>query len=945
MNKGFGLMRRIVFGIMLMLVITTSVLTFYCFQPTESPFEFGTADSWVWVRDTIAGAWGEAVVGTGNAIYVARRSSFYLYNPSDNSWGNLTTPPNPDSGDAFKTGTALTWDFGDYIYALYGAATVDSRRWFYRYSISLNSWEALANTTVDQGEGDAITWVGIDNYIYATIGGEQRPTYFMRYDPLTNSWSDIPADPPEGMGDGASLVCTNGDFLYALRGEDDETSPLYDFWRYSLTGDVWTALADIPADAHDDGGGGVGDGGSLLYVGFWLPNQTDHIYALSGNQAHPDNIPDSRTYRYTISTNSWERLADLPFGVGYYVGCRLGYTDGDIYAWQGTPGTWPEEGDDLAKYEFAPTPRTWIVDDDGPADFDSIQEAINAANPGDTIQVRTGTYYEPIAINKAILLIGENRNATIIDGNGTGTVVLISANNINVTNFTVRNAGRNWGPPPGTGYPDSCILGSGVTHVNVENNALSGAAVCVWFAYSSFVNACNNIVFNATYAGIIGYTSSNITIYHNLVNNCGLMGIHLDDNCNDCKIATNTVTNNLEGIELERESASNLVKENHLINNNVSIVLNRCGSLNVLRRNNMTSSHYNLMVFGYDLDSFMQDIDDSNIVNNKTVYYLTNLNDMIIRPSNYPNAGYLAVVNCANTTVRDINITRNGDGVLLAYSAKCTLTNITLSENRGPLLCGGLTFYKSNNNTIVNNKISNNTCAICLYHSDENIFYHNNFIQNDRQVAPDFLAPFTDESSGYFSLNVWDNNLEGNYWSDYTGLDENRNGIGDSSYLITPSPSIPPESKQYDRCPLMGIFHSYDVSYVVSGCKVKVVSNSTISNFAVPIWIEHPELRWIEFNVTGETGIGFCRICIPYKLMSPPYNVTIDNGETLVLYINNTICDNGTHRWIYLTYPHTTHKVIIIPEFLSNTIVAIFMITSLIATIMAKKRRNLWPEI
>jgi N-acetylneuraminic acid mutarotase len=75
----------------------------------------------------------------------------------------------------------------------------------------------------------------------------------------------------------------------------------------------------------------------------------DYIYALSGNQAHPDGIPDNRFYRYTISTNTWERLADLPFRVGYYVGSRLAYADGHIYAWQGTPSTWTGGGDDLAK--------------------------------------------------------------------------------------------------------------------------------------------------------------------------------------------------------------------------------------------------------------------------------------------------------------------------------------------------------------------------------------------------------------------------------------------------------------------------------------------------------------------------------------------------------------------------------------------------------------------
>jgi len=140
-----------------------------------------------------------------------------------------------------------------------------------------------------------------------------------------------------------------------LRGEFDETTALYDFWRYSLTDDDWAAMADIPADPHDGGIGGVGDGGSLLYVGRWLSTYTDYIYALSGNQVN--EIPDNRTYRYTISMNSWERLADLPFVVGHYVGCRLGYADGHIYAWQGTPSTWEGGGDDLAYYVFpAPEP-------------------------------------------------------------------------------------------------------------------------------------------------------------------------------------------------------------------------------------------------------------------------------------------------------------------------------------------------------------------------------------------------------------------------------------------------------------------------------------------------------------------------------------------------------------------------------------------------------------
>ena len=52
-------------------------------------------------------------------------------------------------------------------------------------------------------------------------------------------------------------------------------------------------------------------------------------------------------------------------------------------------------------------PRTWTVDDDGQADFHTIQEAINAAGPGDVIHVAAGIYREHLIVNKSLTLIGE----------------------------------------------------------------------------------------------------------------------------------------------------------------------------------------------------------------------------------------------------------------------------------------------------------------------------------------------------------------------------------------------------------------------------------------------------------------------------------------------------------------------------------------------------------
>ncbi len=54
-----------------------------------------------------------------------------------------------------------------------------------------------------------------------------------------------------------------------------------------------------------------------------------------------------------------------------------------------------------------------IVDDDGPADFSTIQAAVDAAQPGDTVLVKPGTYQESVLIeNKTDLTVrGTHRDS------------------------------------------------------------------------------------------------------------------------------------------------------------------------------------------------------------------------------------------------------------------------------------------------------------------------------------------------------------------------------------------------------------------------------------------------------------------------------------------------------------------------------------------------------
>ena len=286
-----------------------------------------------------AGGYGEAAVGTGSFVYVVRCYStasavqFWRYDPSSDSWSSLSAAGL--ASGTFRNGTALAWDGGDCIYALAGARYEDpDRRLFLRYRISTDAWEQLENTPGPQGAGDALAWSGWDNRLYALLGSSQHGTVFARWSP-SSGW-EVLASPPGGVDDGASLAWAGGRYLFALRGEYYESSPLRDFWCYDIEAGSWSSRSPIPDP------GGVGDGGSLLWIGGFRPEEADHLYALGGGSF--DENGGYGFFRYRISADTWEELEDLPFPVGYYNGSRLAFAGDAVYCWQGTPSTWPGGG-------------------------------------------------------------------------------------------------------------------------------------------------------------------------------------------------------------------------------------------------------------------------------------------------------------------------------------------------------------------------------------------------------------------------------------------------------------------------------------------------------------------------------------------------------------------------------------------------------------------------
>jgi len=104
----------------------------------------------------------------------------------------------------------------------------------------------------------------------------------------------------------------------------------------------------------------------------------------------------------------------------------------------------------------------------------------------------------------------------------------------------------------------------------------------------------------------------------------------------------------------------------------------------------------------------------------------------------------------------------------------------------------GMRIKASENNKVYGNTVVDNKHGVYLCcGSGDNIIYYNIFKRNIEWNAHDEV------------YNQWDNGSVGNYWDDYTGEDDNSDGIGDIPY------NIPDEGGSIyneDRYPLMNQF-------------------------------------------------------------------------------------------------------------------------------------------
>jgi parallel beta-helix repeat protein len=646
-----------------------------------------------------------------------------------------------------------------------------------------------------------------------------------------------------------------------------------------------------------------------------------------------------------------------------------------------------------------------------PPDYQKIQQAINHANSGDTIFIRNGTYFENVVVNKTVSLIGESKNSTIIDGNTTGTVIVVSSDDSRVSNLTIRNSGESGSyGMSGARYGifltkvSKCnltdniitnnslgiffesssyntlrnnnitmnqynfgVLGSELSHYiqDVDNsNLVDGKPVYYWVNHNGeeipsgagfvaivnstniiaknldlennyegvlFAYAWNSTVTNNTAVsnlhGIVTFSSSNVTISDNNVTGepyYGL-GIGLILSSNNTVLG-NTVTRSMYGISLGYLSSNNIVIEN-MIANNSEDGIQLTGSSDNLVLNNTIQNNGNGIDFSFS--------GDHNRVTNNTITYNDcginiNANDNTFSGNmiaNNKKFGVSLILSSNNTFSSNQIINGNSYGVALYQSSdyntfcKNDIVNNTM---------WGVSLTGSDNNMFCGNNIERSEYSVYLRGSS-NKFYHNNFISNVHSAMTFGLS------------NIWDDGYPsgGNYWSDYNGTDSDYDCIGNTPYFI--------DANNQDNYPLMGMFSSFNTSY---GYAVDFISNSSISNISFnlsPIEVYPPEAI-LAFNVSGKIDTdGFLRVCIPKILINGSYVIMFDDQiitNTTYPQVRELPCLDETYTCFYINYTHCEHTIEIsgitaIPEFPSFLILPLFMIVTLLAVIVYRRKHTI----
>lgn len=132
----------------------------------------------------------------------------------------------------------------------------------------------------------------------------------------------------------------------------------------------------------------------------------------------------------------------------------------------------------------------------------------------------------------------------------------------------------------------------------------------------------------------------------------------------------------------------------------------------------------------------------------------------------------------------------NGAGVAVMFSKKIEMYNNTFRDNWGSASFGIL-LKEINDSKIIGNLFDSNTIGINIEGSNRVDYKNNDFINNGWAIKSRgacYANFFTNNNFLHNSFDLSynsklnDNKFEHNYWSNYTGYDLNKDGIGDVPY-------------------------------------------------------------------------------------------------------------------------------------------------------------------
>lgn len=336
---------------------------------------------------------------------------------------------------------------------------------------------------------------------------------------------------------------------------------------------------------------------------------------------------------------------------------------------------------------------------------------------------------------------------------------------------------------------------------------------------SANITITNNVFTNAGYGAIQLQANSNVSITNNIINTKS-SGFGISGGGDYLTVTNNSFTVNSAGTGAGFSGGHNYLT---LTNNSFSggsglhfDVLHNSTISNNYIANSKTSG----ITFLYAYNSSVTD----NIIFNsaKNGILLTYSSDCTFYGNTITNStltGFQIQATSNNITVDNNTILYNNYGFNLdptnGASFNNTFQNNTISYNTND----GILVNKANNNTFSNNIFTHNTgYGLNILNSTNNTIFLNSFLQNNNQSI---------QGSDQNTTNYWTNGVFGNYWSDYTSIDSNGDGIGDSIYTLDGGAST------NDTLPLM------NPSYF------RIVYNPTVS------FNEASQNKIFTFDITG----------------------------------------------------------------------------------------------